>query len=255
MATMGSRAATMELSRHHRATTNTRRLQEALYTHLDEHERAAFIDVLNNYGARRDIFELVNSLRKILNTPVKRHLFPLVRSVLRTSDVAAFDLLTRGGRAYGTLPRPFLYRPHVADLSVLRKHRAAVAASTSGRLHEAATIGQKRKCQSLASDPSTRDDLPRDKSTVKVVIQGWDEDYDGFGFNIRGGAEYGLDVYVSSVDAGGPADVQGLQVGDQITAVNGISFQRIQHAEAARVCRRRTRLPVLHLLLLFAVFF
>lgn len=76
-------------------TSSTRKLQEALYTHLDDLEKGAFIEALSSYGRHRDVFELVNALRKILNTPVKRQLFPLVRRVIRPEDGEAFDLLTR----------------------------------------------------------------------------------------------------------------------------------------------------------------
>lgn len=85
----------MEFFPQRSVSSNTRQLQEALYTHLDDLEKAAFIEVLNMYGSQRDIFELVNSLRKILNTPVKRQLFPLVRRVIRPDHLEAFDLITR----------------------------------------------------------------------------------------------------------------------------------------------------------------
>ena len=228
MATLRSRAT--DVSQYRGTSSQTRRLQEGLYTHLDEQEKAAFIEVLNTYGVRRDIFELVNSLRKILNTPVKRQLFPLVRGVIRKSDMEAFDLLTRGGKNYGTLPRPFLYRPHAADISVLRKHR-------SNTLNKYNEISYKRKASSLVSDISDREDIPvpPNREVHKVFIETRDVNYDGFGFNIRGGSEYGLGVYVSSVDEGGPAEIQGLQVGDLIVEANDISFQKISHGEAARV--------------------
>ena len=229
MATLRSR--TTDTISHHRGTNmHMRRLQEALYTHLDEQEIAAVIEVLKTYGARKDFLELVNSLRKILNTPVKRQLFPLVRGVIRKTDMEAFDLLTRGGKSYGTLPRPFLYRPHAADISVLRKHRSM----TLNKYNE---ISHKRKASSLVSDLSDRDEfpIPPSRDVFKVFIETRDINYDGFGFNIRGGSEYGLGVYVSSVDEGGPAEIQGLQVGDLIVEANDISFQKISHREAARV--------------------
>ncbi|CAL1533597.1 unnamed protein product, partial [Lymnaea stagnalis] len=78
-------------------TSSVRHLQEALYTHLDDLEKKDFIEALSTYGTQRDIFELVNSLRKILNTPAKRQLFPLVKRVIRQGDAEAFDLLTSDG--------------------------------------------------------------------------------------------------------------------------------------------------------------
>lgn len=58
---------------------------------------------------------------------------------------------------------------------------------------------------------------------------------DGFGFSIRGGSEYGLGIYVSSVDENGAADRQGLRQGDLILEVNDISFEKITHDEGAKV--------------------
>lgn len=55
------------------------------------------------------------------------------------------------------------------------------------------------------------------------------------GVSIRGGKEMGLGVYISGVDFDSPADRAGLQVGDQIVEVNGISFEWISHESAVIV--------------------
>ncbi|KAK2142437.1 hypothetical protein NP493_4890g00000 [Ridgeia piscesae] len=55
------------------------------------------------------------------------------------------------------------------------------------------------------------------------------------GFSIRGGAEHGMGIYVSSVDEGSAAEKQGLAAGDQICSVNQISFKNTSQDEAARV--------------------
>ena len=55
------------------------------------------------------------------------------------------------------------------------------------------------------------------------------------GLSIRGGAEHGLGVYVSSVDPGSVAEERGLVPGDLILAVNGISFRKVTNNEAIRV--------------------
>ena len=52
------------------------------------------------------------------------------------------------------------------------------------------------------------------------------------GFNLRGGKEYGLGIYVSKVDRESVAEQAGLQVGDLILDVNGTSFDCIPHQEA-----------------------
>ena len=52
------------------------------------------------------------------------------------------------------------------------------------------------------------------------------------GFNVRGGSEYGLGIFVSRVDAEGVARRHGLGVGDQIIAVDGKSCEWASHAAA-----------------------
>ena len=58
---------------------------------------------------------------------------------------------------------------------------------------------------------------------------------DKLGLSIRGGAEHGMGIYVSSVDAGSIAEKQELTPGDQIRSVNGVSFADINQEEAAKV--------------------
>ena len=54
----------------------------------------------------------------------------------------------------------------------------------------------------------------------------------GLGFNVRGGAEFGLGIYVSAIDAGGVADAAGLRPGDQIVSVNDSRLENAMHAAA-----------------------
>ncbi|XP_043912426.1 PDZ domain-containing protein 7 [Protopterus annectens] len=62
------------------------------------------------------------------------------------------------------------------------------------------------------------------------------------GFNIRGGREFGLGIYVSKVDPGGLAEQNGIRVGDQIIAANGISFENISHSNAVEVLKGHTHI-------------
>ena len=57
----------------------------------------------------------------------------------------------------------------------------------------------------------------------------------GFGFCIRGGAEHGVGLYVSSVDARSVAENEGLSPGDHIVQVNGTKFDGLTHAQAVKV--------------------
>ena len=58
------------------------------------------------------------------------------------------------------------------------------------------------------------------------------------GLSIRGGREYGLGIYLSTVDEGSAAQDAGLRVGDQIMRVNNTSFHSISHEKAVKVRSR-----------------
>ncbi|KAJ8264534.1 hypothetical protein GJAV_G00150410 [Gymnothorax javanicus] len=62
------------------------------------------------------------------------------------------------------------------------------------------------------------------------------------GFNIRGGREFGLGIYVSKLDPGGLAEQHGIKMGDQILAANGVSFENISHSSAVEVMKSHTHI-------------
>ncbi|XP_033118324.1 PDZ domain-containing protein 7-like isoform X2 [Anneissia japonica] len=62
------------------------------------------------------------------------------------------------------------------------------------------------------------------------------------GFSIRGGSEHGLGIFVSSVDHRSPADVNGLEVGDQLIEVNNVNFENIATSSAVMVLQGSNRL-------------
>ncbi|XP_037352094.1 PDZ domain-containing protein 7 [Talpa occidentalis] len=62
------------------------------------------------------------------------------------------------------------------------------------------------------------------------------------GFNIRGGKEFGLGIYVSKVDRGGLAEENGIKVGDQVLAANGVRFDDISHSQAVEVLKGQTHI-------------
>lgn len=67
----------------------------------------------------------------------------------------------------------------------------------------------------------------------RKVNLGLESTPNGFiGFNLRGGSEYGLGLYVSGVDPGSLAEKAGFKVGDQIIEVNGKNFENLTHNEA-----------------------
>ncbi|MEE6502566.1 hypothetical protein FKM82_004556 [Ascaphus truei] len=68
----------------------------------------------------------------------------------------------------------------------------------------------------------------------------------GFGFSLRGGREYNMDLYVLRLAEDGPAERCGkIRVGDEILEINGESTKNMKHARAIELIKnggRRVRL-------------
>ncbi|KAM7134282.1 PDZ domain-containing protein MAGIX isoform 2-T2 [Macrochelys suwanniensis] len=61
----------------------------------------------------------------------------------------------------------------------------------------------------------------------------------GFGFSLRGGSEYNMDIYVLGLLEGGPAQKSGkIQVSDQLVEINGEPTLGMTHARAVEQIRR-----------------
>uniref|UniRef100_A0A8C4YGP3 Whirlin n=1 Tax=Gopherus evgoodei TaxID=1825980 RepID=A0A8C4YGP3_9SAUR len=78
-------------------SANVRKLHRALNLLLSEPEREQFIHCLNVYHARRNVFDLVQTLRVLLDSPDKRQLLPMLRLVIPRSDQLLFDRYTSEG--------------------------------------------------------------------------------------------------------------------------------------------------------------
>ncbi|XP_075865960.1 PDZ domain-containing protein 7 [Microcebus murinus] len=92
------------------------------------------------------------------------------------------------------------------------------------------------KCGSTLSDKSSEDGVRR-----IVHLYTTSDDF-CLGFNIRGGKEFGLGIYVSKVDHGGLAEENGIKVGDQVLAANGVRFDDISHSQAVEVLKGQTHI-------------
>ncbi|XP_037660127.1 PDZ domain-containing protein 7 isoform X2 [Choloepus didactylus] len=92
------------------------------------------------------------------------------------------------------------------------------------------------KCSSTPSASSLEDGLRR-----IVHLYTTSDDF-CLGFNIRGGKEFGLGIYVSKVDHGGLAEENGIKVGDQVLAANGVKFDDISHSQAVEVLKGQTHI-------------
>uniref|UniRef100_A0A3B4BQY8 PDZ domain-containing protein n=1 Tax=Pygocentrus nattereri TaxID=42514 RepID=A0A3B4BQY8_PYGNA len=62
------------------------------------------------------------------------------------------------------------------------------------------------------------------------------------GFSVRGGAEHGLNIFISKVEPSSAAEQAGLCVGDKLLEVNGISLENISMSSAVKVLTGHRRL-------------
>ncbi|CAH6950505.1 PDZ domain-containing protein 7 [Phodopus roborovskii] len=92
------------------------------------------------------------------------------------------------------------------------------------------------KSSSTPSDSSSEDGMRR-----IVHLYTTSDDF-CLGFNIRGGKEFGLGIYVSKVDHGGLAEENGIKVGDQVLAANGVGFDDISHSQAVELLKGQTHI-------------
>ncbi|XP_032241954.2 whirlin isoform X3 [Nematostella vectensis] len=98
--------------------------------------------------------------------------------------------------------------------------------------------------RSLSADGIHKSDLrllgDDDERKVNVFV----EDGGKLGLKIRGGAEYGLGIYIAGVDEHSAASWAGLKCGDQIMDVNGTSFLNISHASAIKALKANKNMMV-----------
>ncbi|XP_034871876.1 whirlin isoform X3 [Mirounga leonina] len=319
-------------------SANVRQLHQALTALLSEAEREQFTHCLNAYHARRNVFDLVRTLRVLLDSPVKRRLLPMLRLVIPRSDQLLFDQYTaeglylpattpyrqpawggpdgagpgevrlvslrrakaheglgfsiRGGSEHGVGIYVSLVEPgslaekeglrvgdqilRVNDKSLARvTHAEAVKAlkgskklvlsvCSAGRIPRGYVTNhiytwvdpQGRSISPPSGLPQTHGNTLRqregDPRSTLHLLQGGDEkkvnlvlgDGRSLGLTIRGGAEYGLGIYVTGVDLGSEAESSGLKVGDQILEVNGRSFLNILHDEAVKLLKSSQHLTL-----------
>ncbi|XP_034464904.1 PDZ domain-containing protein 7a [Hippoglossus hippoglossus] len=86
----------------------------------------------------------------------------------------------------------------------------------------------------------TPSDASSDSALRRIVHLFTTSDDYCLGFNIRGGKEFGLGIYVSKLDPGGLAEQHGIKMGDQILAANGVGFEDITHSNAVEVLKSHT---------------
>ncbi|XP_027723987.1 whirlin-like isoform X7 [Vombatus ursinus] len=220
---------------------NVRKLHHALNLLLSDAEREQFTHCLNAYHSRRNVYDLVRTLRLLLDSPDKRQLLPMLRLVIPRSDQLLFDQYTSEG--------PYL-KSHIASAP------GGANGAGPGLLDGAAAASPPPAAywlpqpQSLSSRPSQVDFGSGPEGTppeelrgeIRLVSLRRSKTNEGLGFSIRGGSEHGVGIYVSLVEPGSLAEKEGLRVGDQILRVNDKSLGRVTHAEAVKALKGSKKL-------------
>ncbi|XP_076587084.1 whirlin isoform X1 [Chaetodon auriga] len=216
-------------------SANVRRLHNALNLLLSDLEREQFIHCLNVYHAKRNVFDLVQTLKVILNTPGKRQLLPMLRLVIPRSDQLLFDQYTSEGlylktdllpsngsaEGFGDEGDPTLQK-YVSSI-----HEQPVTSGCPDGFMAAAELSASMAQPFFESSCGE----------VRQVTLTRSRSHEGLGFSIRGGSEHGVGIYVSLVEPGSSAEREGLRVGDQIVTVNDLMFDNVTHIDAVKVLK------------------
>lgn len=204
-------------------SANVRRLHDALNLLLGHLEKEHFIHCLNVYHVKRNVFDLVQTLKVILDTQGKRQLLPMLRLVIPRSDQLLFDQYTSEGLYLKTDLLPGDESPEYLGEdgdSGLQKYVGCIQ-----ELHR----------PDEPSPPAAKQFSESNFGDVRRITLTRTRGHEGLGFSIRGGSEHGVGISVSLVEPNSSAEREGLRVGDRIVAVNDMLFNNVTHVEAVKV--------------------
>lgn len=232
-------------------SVSVRRLQDALNMHLDDSEKSEFVDVLNEFHVKRDVSEFTKKLKRLLDTPAKKQILILIRKIIPKVDVEEYERCLRlDGRKFDSMPakrskkiqrsRPPLPSSELSKsflFPVKGKKKAKEKTSKSKKENLSDSSQSMKGTMTTNRSGKVLKSALKDKGNeVKLIQLKHSGDAEkGFGFTIRGGADFGIGVYVLDVDKEGHAAKYGLLPGDLIMEVNDVSFEKITHGEAAQV--------------------
>ncbi|KAG8447931.1 hypothetical protein GDO86_015154 [Hymenochirus boettgeri] len=252
-------------------STNVRRLHGALNQLLTDQEREQLLHCLRLYHSRRNVCDLVRTLRLILRPQDQRQLFPMLRLVIPRSDQLLFDQYTSEGLYLKDLPlgstvynaeKMLGYSPQLSGTATLfstpvpgtapalsppipgaaptyKPPVTGISSPFNPSILETSVIPGAETPQGLNNSPSRVT-----PTEIRQVTLKRNRNHEGLGFSIRGGVEHGTGIYVSLVEPGSLADQEGLKVGDQILKANGRSLDRVSHAEAVKALRGSQKLSL-----------
>ncbi|CAB1422581.1 unnamed protein product [Pleuronectes platessa] len=214
-------------------SANVRRLHNALNLLLSDVEREHFIHCLNVYHAKRNVFDLVQTLKVILSTPGKRQLLPMLRLVIPRSDQLLFDQYTSEGLYLKTDLLP----SNGSAESFGDEGDSALQNYVSSIQEQPLTMGCPDGFSAAAELSASLAPMFLEGAfgDVRQVTLTRSRSHEGLGFSIRGGSEHGVGIYVSLVEPGSSAEREGLRIGDQIVTVNDMMFSNVSHIDAVKV--------------------
>ncbi|XP_051552466.1 whirlin-like isoform X2 [Myxocyprinus asiaticus] len=234
-------------------SVNVKKLHNALNVLLNDFEREQFIHCLNVYHAKRNVFDLVQTLKVILNTPNKRQLLPMLRLVIPRSDQLLFDQYTSEGLYLKTdVLASSVNHECSQEISNQNAHAGASSvhflneqAGPSQGSVQAGPVFSTTAERTVPAGPCPNAALMQEASDeIRQVTLKRSKSHQGLGFSIRGGSEHGVGIYVSLVEPGSSAEREGLRVGDQIMKVNNMVFDRVTHGEAVKVLKGSKKLSM-----------
>ena len=183
-----------------------REFQRTVSQLLSPEDKDYLFYAMKEYNTYKSVAKLMLALNSCLDTPEKLDLLPYVRDLIPKHDKKRFDSLA----PYNRMAHPLKLNRATGD----------------------------------ALDKLTNDSEGEgtEKSLRIVTLQR--SPGSSLGFSIRGGREHDLGIFVSHVDSFSLAEQCGLQVGDQILAVNGISFDRLSHSSAVLILKSHDNLKI-----------
>ena len=210
--------------RRRKISENVRELHGALTKVLNNEDRTFLIQSLNQYQREKNVNNLVVSLKSVLDTARKREVYPLLRQIIPHHHQEIFCRLWEREHSFEARKRSKSPARSPGNL-----RRIPTSSSLPDNLHRHASDSG-IDLPNLTQYPSSRDvKHPIKRITLKRPSNA------GFGFCIRGGAEHGVGLYVSSVDENSVAETEGLLTGDHIFQVNGTKFDGLTHTQAVKV--------------------
>ncbi|XP_052773192.1 uncharacterized protein LOC128212016 isoform X2 [Mya arenaria] len=209
---------------------------------LTKPERLILYKVLKDYRFKRDLVRLILGLNVLLRTYSKVELLKHIRYFVWEGHIRHFDRYTKFHQKFRRRrPHDIRSLSNMSKFSTLNsntsRNLAGISKSTTNsRSLNLLTVpvpitGDGRSIASTSTNPSTS----RQLKDVRVFTLQRDVGEPSLGFSVRGGAEHGLSVYISDIDADSAAERSGLLVGDKILEANNISLKSTASSTAVKV--------------------